>query len=262
MLALENQLPGHENFPRGYLQGSDIANESRATLGVLSDIRTFVGMRRELAQRGPEGEPRFLTPAPGFVWDSPALDELLDDLSGLGLLGKRDDDEPPNAFVPIHVVEEVTPIVRGYIEHVRTIALKREPKLVLYLKVKGFPDTVLHGERHGVVGWHYHYCDKHGRRSDTLLSFDTRQPLKKDEKGNVVPLRLNAPLFWERHGVQKAKLKARAEQWGADKRSSVFEAAQPDLDKQKPADFRRPADDARAVWPQNAVLSLPPAKSR
>lgn len=253
-------MPKYETFPRAYLQGSDLAKESRVTLGILSDIRTFGHMRGEFGQIDPEG--KFVTPAPGFVWDCPELNEILEGLSELGLLHEQEDEEPGDAFVPIHVVDDVSPILRGYVEHVRTIALRHDPGLVLYLKVKGFPDAVLHGERHDVVGWHYHYCDRHGRRSDTLLAFDTGPPLKRDGKGNVVPLRLNAPLFWERHGVNKAKLKARAELWGDEKRISVFEAAQSDLDKFKPNDFRRPANDALPVWPQNAALSSPPVKSR
>ncbi|MGX4803990.1 hypothetical protein [Bradyrhizobium guangdongense] len=253
-------MPKYEAFPRAYLQGSDIAKESRVTLGILSDIRTFGHIRSEFPQIDPEG--KFVTPAPGFVWDCPELNEILEGLSELGLLYKQEDYEPGDGFVPIHVVDDVSPILRGYVEHVRTMAIRHDPGLVLYLKVRGFPDAVLHGERHDVVGWHYHYCDRHGRRSDTLLSFDTGQPLKRDEKGNIVPLRLNAALFWERHGINKAKLKARAELWGDEKRMSVFEAAQPDLDKYRPSEFRRPADDASAVWPQSAVLSSPSVKSR
>ncbi|WP_262048173.1 hypothetical protein [Bradyrhizobium sp. Bra78] len=253
-------MPKYETFPRAYLQGSEIAKESRVTLGILSDIRTFGHIRSEFSQIDSKGT--LVTPAPGFVWDCPELNEVLDGLSELGLLYEQERNDSGDEFVPIHVVDDVRPILRGYVEHVRTVALRHDPGLVLYLKVRGFPDAVLHGERHDVVGWHYHYCDRHGRRSDTLLSFDTGQPFKRDDKGNPVPLRVNSPLFWERHGVNKAKLKARAELWGDEKRESIFEAAQPDLDRFKPVDFRRPADDATAVWPQSAILSPRSLRSR
>jgi hypothetical protein len=251
-------MPKYETFPRAYLQGSDIAKESRVTLGILSDIQTFGRMRSKHAQIDPEG--RWATPAPGIVWDCPELHEILDGLSELGLLYEQEDDKPGAEFVPIHVVDEVSPILRGYVEHVRTIALRHDPGLVLYLKIPGLSD-VLTRDYDGVVGWHYHYCDRDGRRSDTLLSFDTSQPLKH-ENGRTLPLKLNSPLFWERHSERKAKFNARAERWGQDKRLSVFTAAQPDLEKFRPKDFRRPANDALPVWPQNAVLSSPPVKSR
>lgn len=249
----------HEIFPRGYMEGSSIAEESRITLGILWDVRASAHMLAEMRQRDAGDDARFVTPAPGFVWDCPELQELLGDLNRRGLLWEQGSEESSSP-VPIFVVEKVTPIVRGYVEHIRVVPLRHDPSLVLYLKISGLSD-VLDRDYDGGVGWHYHYCYSDGRRSDTLLSFDTRQPLKY-ENGNRLPLRLNAPMFWERHSEGKAKFKARAERWGKDKRLSVFEAAQPDLGKFNPKDFRRPANDALPVWPQNAVLSAPPVKSR
>ncbi|WP_156948591.1 hypothetical protein [Bradyrhizobium sp. WSM1417] len=251
--------PERETFPRRYMEGSSIAEESRITLGILSDVQASAQVLAEMRRREAEDDARFVTPATGFVWDCPELRELIGELNKLGLLWEEGG-EKSGGLVPIYVVKKVTPIVRGYVEHIRVVPLRHDPSLVLYLKISGLSD-VLDRDYDGVVGWHYHYCDRDGRRSDTLLSFDTRQPLKQ-ENGRILPLRLNSPLFWERHSEGKAKFNARAERWGQDKRLSVFAAAQPDLDKFKPKDFRRPANDALPVWPQNAVLSLPFVKSR
>jgi hypothetical protein len=242
----------YESFPTGYRHGSDIVEESRCTLAVLTEILAFARMRPKLqqAERSPL---RFVSPTPGVVCDCPELDEILAELKHLEVVP---DDEtrkgPSKDFVAIRVINRVTSVLRGYIEHVRTIPLRCDPQLVLYIRISDVLETLTR-DNHG-VGWHYHYCDRNGRRSDTMLSFDTNQPLRI-ENGQIVPLLENAPLFWERHSESKAKFEARAERWGNEKRESVFKAARPDLKKQKPVEFRRPANGANPVWPKDAVLS-------
>ncbi|MCP1838786.1 hypothetical protein ACVIHI_008291 [Bradyrhizobium sp. USDA 4524] len=103
-------------------------------------------------------------------------------------------------------------------------------------------------------GWHYHYCDSKGQRSDTMLSFDTNQRDCVDKKGAIKDL----PLFWERHDEGKAKFRAKAQLWGNPKRESIWSSAFPEVKKHPLDEFRRPKNEALPVWPLNAVLSLRP----
>jgi hypothetical protein len=252
-------------LPPRYLMHSNLIEESHATLDALADACAFA---REYSNsnRPVRWQTLQITddPLPGFILDSPALREALSQAERLGLLGERHPDENLSAPDEIHVIRIirwVSPILRGYIEHVQTVPLRSDARVKLYLKISGLSD-VLDRDHHG-VGWHFHYCDRDGRRSDTMLSFDTNQP-PRTENGRQVPFEDNAPLFWERHSETSKKFDACPEDWGTKKRSSIFSAAQPQLTKLKPRDFRRPAAVARPVWPVGATLSLPamPKSSR
>jgi hypothetical protein len=108
---------------------------------------------------------------------------------------------------------------------------------------------------HHQVGWHYHYCDRKGRRSDTMLSFDTNQPDRYDDMMQIN----NVPLFWERHAEGGAKFTAQPHDWGNEKRRSVADALFPKVTERPLNEFRRPKDTALPLWPRNAKLSPRPA---
>lgn len=92
-------------------------------------------------------------------------------------------------------------------------------------------------ENHGSWGYHYHYLDHKGRRSDVIFSFlptDTNTP---------------ARLWWERHGEGKAAFSPDVQAWGASKRTSIHGACERDLRKRKLADYKCPSKEALALWP-------------
>ncbi|MCP1848388.1 MULTISPECIES: hypothetical protein [unclassified Bradyrhizobium] len=248
-------------LPPRYLVRSNVIEESRATLNALADACAFA---RECSNtnRPVRWRPFEITDGefPGFILDSPALRDALSRAERLGFLGERQGYESlssPDQVTVIRIIRGVSPILRGYVEHVQTVPLRSDARVALYLKISGLSD-ILNRDHHG-VGWHFHYCDKDGRRSDTMLSFDTNQPPRTEKDGRQVPFEENAPLFWERHSEANKKFDACPEDWGTKKRSSIFSAAQPQLTKLKPHDFRRPAAVARPVWPVGSTLSPPPA---
>lgn len=159
-----------------------------------------------------------------------------------------------SAAPPINIVHAVEPILRGNIELIETrrlAAVQRSPEIMLFLKILDDKNQLSRDNHH--VGWHYHYCKSEGARSDTMLSFDTNQ-LDRHAKGELY----NVPLFWERHRESRAKFKAKAQLWGDDKRRNIRDAAFPELSKHPLQEFRRPKNDASAVWPRNAMLSVKP----
>ncbi|MCK1578684.1 hypothetical protein IVB03_03560 [Bradyrhizobium sp. 168] len=154
----------------------------------------------------------------------------------------------------VNLVHEVHPILRGHVELIETVPLRlAAERSELFARLIDIIDdrNKLDRDNHH-VGWHYHYCKPNGKRSDTMLSFDTNQPDRYDNKTGAIK---NVPLFWERH---KGTFPAKPKIWGADKRKSVFNAAFPDLLKHQWHEFRRPKDEASPVWPRSAVLSSRP----
>lgn len=166
----------------------------------------------------------------------------------------QSDEEAPQ----LRLVQTIKPILRGYLEYTATVPVIDTPSEPLLMAFIAIADTrnVLAKENHG-FGYHYHYCDKKGRRSDTMLSFDTSQP-KVKLNGKTIIQRERCPLFWERHAEKNAKFLAKADQWGREKRVSVYTAAKPDLARKGTLleSFRRPSKIAQAVWPESAVLSV------
>jgi hypothetical protein len=139
----------------------------------------------------------------------------------------------------VEFLVEKRPIRRGAVELRRTEALAPDlpDAVVEYLvTVPGTRDHLAR-EIHGHWGYHYHYLDHRNRRSDTLLTFD------RDSPTGIMPT-----LCWERH-AEGQKFKARAAQWGTDKRESVYSACRPDTLRFSLADFKHPASDAEEVWP-------------
>lgn len=144
----------------------------------------------------------------------------------------------------VEFVLEERPVLRGDIELRRTepIAPDLPDVVVEYLvTVPGTRDQ-LSREIHGHWGYHYHYLDSKGRRSDTLLTFSHNSP------PGVMPT-----LSWERH-AEGQKFKARAAMWGIDKRESVYSVCRPDTLRFSTADFKRPGSDAEVVWPLTAKM--------
>jgi len=134
---------------------------------------------------------------------------------------------------------EQFPILRGEVELRKTepIAAAIPDEVVEFLvTVPGTTDQITR-ETHGHWGYHYHYMDGKGRRSDTLLTFDGGST-------NVT----NPNLCWERH-AEGGKFKARAGAWGSVKRQSVYSVCHPHASKFGLSAFKRPASDAEIVWP-------------
>jgi hypothetical protein len=251
----ENQASREPSLPSGYAEGSAIFAEMERTITVLGDLSELVDENVHQRRRV---EKEIRLEPPYFILGDPVLDGALNHFIDRET-AEHIDHVSRQYTLTINIIRKVSPILKGYIEHVETVRIKQYPFVTYFIAVHGLRDK-LDRDHHGVVGWHYHYCDKKGRRSDTMLSFDTKQQLQV-KTVDAVALSSN-PLFWERHSESNAKFSARAELWGVGKRESVYDAVMPDLKKWGPTDFRRPADDASAVWPQNAVLSLPPVKSR
>jgi hypothetical protein len=251
-----------------YMEESDIWEETQATLELLSRLirlaREYgVHIRETRSLKAPADWPTL--PPIGFSLHSLDIHELRVQHSELRkILGELPDigGRMDGALPTIRIVTDVSPILRGFIEHIRPVPLIEEPTppTMAFLSIAGFPDRRLDRDHHD-VGWHYHYCDRKGRRSDTLLAFDTHQADQYDENKRLIPRALNFPLFWERHSETNARFEGHADEWGKGKRSSIFEAAHGDFVKRNPEDFRRPKDEAQPVWPINAVLSQRPTST-
>jgi hypothetical protein len=147
------------------------------------------------------------------------------------------------------------PIVRGFLEPVRHAPLVSElpDRVVLYLRAVLPDGDGLEFENHGGVGWHYHYIDYKYRRSNVILSFDTRW---------TTPVRTSAsvlrPLFVEPHGKAKARFKARPHLWSAPKRESIYAVCARDL-RLGIENFRCAKNGAETVWPLGAILTPHPS---
>lgn len=131
------------------------------------------------------------------------------------------------------------PFLRGEVELRKTepIAAGIPDVVVGFLvTVPGTTDQITR-EIHGHWGYHYHYLNNKGRRSDTLLTFDMTSK-------NIS----NPTLCWERH-AEGGKFKARAGDWGSDKRQSVYSVCHPHASSFGLSAFKRPASDAEIVWP-------------
>ncbi len=113
--------------------------------------------------------------------------------------------------------------------------------LKLLAKIPGIDDLLI-SENHDVFGWHYHYCDRDKRRSDTIMSFDRRRMTASWTTATV-------PLCWEPHAINKAKFKAKPWKWGDTKRSSIYTACARDLAVRPPLFFKPPSKEAKDVWP-------------
>ena len=142
-------------------------------------------------------------------------------------------------------------IVRGYLEpvHVVPIVASAPPRALAFLTTIDGLKAQVDFERHGPVGWHYHYCDRNGRRSDTILSWDIHFEREKQHR----------PLFWEFHSDSEPKFYARPDQWGNVKRESVYATCCSDLNREI-LEFRHPSDNASPVWPIGATLTQNPLR--
>ena len=135
------------------------------------------------------------------------------------------------------------PFLRGNLEPIlRVVVAPALPENVVafFLTIPRLKE-LLKREIHGHWGYHYHYLDANGRRSDTLLTFDRQlKTLSGGKKVRVVT--------WEKHS-ESSHFKARAASWGAKKRESVYKACAGDSFKLNLNDFKKPTKDAQALWP-------------
>lgn len=151
-------------------------------------------------------------------------------------------------------------ITRGFLQPVRRVPLVPgvPEKVVLYL-ITMLPDgrDGLDRDRHGGVGYHYHYLDRNRRRSDVILSFDTRW----DPPATTPPHPDQAlrPLFVETHAEGKAHFTAKPWNWCDEKRLSMYEVCARDLLRGIDL-FRCAANGSDAVWPRWAMLTPHPER--
>lgn len=178
-------------------------------------------------------------------WPSTAVTKEIDGNGGAHIYGLVPRREPMRA------------IVRGFLQPVRYLPLvERVPervKLFLRIMLPGGDDG-LEREEHGGVKWHFHYIDAKHRRSDVILSFDTRWVIASGAKGHDT-LR---PLFVERHAEGRAKFTAYPGRWKTEKRTSMYEICSRDLQKGI-EHFRCAKNGSEAVWPPSAILTPHPS---
>lgn len=148
--------------------------------------------------------------------------------------------------------------VGGYLEPLRHRPLvARVPAPVVLYLLRELPDgeDALEREKHGVgngMGWHYHYLDRRRRRSDVILSWDTRW-----DDPDPHALR---PLFVESHAEGKAEFHARPDRWQDPRRQAIHELCSLDLGRPM-SQFRPASNDADSVWPRFMRMTpapLPP----
>jgi hypothetical protein len=139
----------------------------------------------------------------------------------------------------------VVKVLRGFLEVYETRRVFLRPPtawLLAFLRIAiDDTDESLVAEAHH--GRHYHYCDRKGRRTDVVLTFDCRN--------SESPV----PLFWERHGEGKNTITGRPQTWQPPKRESIYRAAHTDLEHRDLQSFRRPSKKSAVVWPTHATLS-------
>lgn len=185
-------------------------------------------------------------------WAFPLIAGILNEIEErLDEIGYEAPTDRTGSYGTHYVRAPARKIVRGFLEpvHVAPIVPSGPPlTMALLTTVEGFKEKVCF-EHHGPVGWHYHYCDKDGRRSDTILSWDTHHAQQKKIR----------PLFWERHSENNAKFQARATLWADKKRQSIYETCRGDL-KRAITEFRHPSDEASAVSPAGARLTQSPSR--
>lgn len=240
-------------LPRAYREESRIAEETQFTTELLLTLGAIVAPDNLRPIYAAEG---YAEEVLGSVWeesessaffafDSRELRRIIEILGKIDPHREASNPAPTGApSVTIHIVHAAYPILRGHIELVETVPLssiERDP-LAMRLII-GLDDRNKLARDNHQKGWHYHYCNSKGNRSDTMLSFDTGGATK------------NVPLFWERHSEGKAKFRAKAHLWGDQKRESIWTSASPELTKHPLHEFRRPKNEASPVWPLKATLS-------
>lgn len=154
---------------------------------------------------------------------------------------------PPQVFAPIRVFAGRKTIHLGSVDRYFVFPTLPPPTTTLAYalnKIAGTDDLLVR-EQHDVFGWHYHYCDRHKRRSDVLMSFDR----KRLEPGKAWEVQKLVPLCWELHGVNKAQFNAKPWNWKDRKRESIYAACFPDLAIQPPLTYKPPSKEAQDVWP-------------
>ena len=145
--------------------------------------------------------------------------------------------------------------IGGYLAPLRHHPLvARVPAPVVLYLIRELPDgeDALEREKHGVgngMGWHYHYLDRWRRRSDVILSWDTRWA---DSDPNAL-----RPLFVEPHAEGKAEFPARTHRWQDPRRRAMHALCSLDLDRPM-SQFRPASNDADPVWPRGMRMTPPP----
>ncbi|BCH19596.1 hypothetical protein [Mesorhizobium sp. L-2-11] len=145
----------------------------------------------------------------------------------------------------------------GFLEPTRRVPLVAQlPQQVVYFLITIEEGSdYLERETHG-MGWHYHYLDWKERRSNVVLSWDTRWT-------NLVP-QTKPPqtrgLFVEEHGEKtNADFTAKPWLWGLNKRKTMYEACSPDLVTWPIESFKCAANKSEVVYPLTSSLTPHPS---
>lgn len=185
---------------------------------------------------------------------------LTDSERGLAASPSEPPIEGPWLFGIIPSRFPLRPIIRGFLQPVQPTPLVASlPEKVALYFITMLPDgrDGLVREHHGGIGIHYHYLDRQKRRSDVILSFDTRwvppTGLSSDPR---LALR---PLFVENHAEGKAHFSAKPWSWHDEKRLSMYATCARDLHFGIQS-FRCAANGSDAVWPRSSMLTPHPSK--
>ena len=142
-------------------------------------------------------------------------------------------------------------ILRGFVVPQCKVPILAVPEHVaLYLITIDNSKDFLERENHN-MGWHYHYLDRRRRRSNAILSWDTRWTKPKPETN----LPKQPALFVEQHGEGKSQFKANYSRWGEKKRKSIYMACKPDLEKWSMSEFRCASNKSQLVHPPGRILT-------
>lgn len=199
---------------------------------------------------------QFLTPAEQMI------SELQDALAGIGWNPEIVDvtkSERDHWTFGTSVTFRGTPrsIYRGFLQPVlRVPILTRVPEIVaLYLITIDEGEDYLENESHSGVGWHYHYLDWRGDRSDVVLCWDTRwkAPISQTKP----PARRG--LFVEKHAEKGKAFNARPWKWGPKKRKTMHDVCAADLRMRRIEEYRCAANKSELVYPPDATLTPHPS---
>ncbi len=235
-----------DDLPTAYLLGTNIRAEAQFAERLLSIASGVVDYNSDV---GPDDEIVYLMAHHGWTvraLNSPRLRQIIDRLDrSIETDGLQPDRDGNGIWIELNILHDVVNVLRGFLEVYETRRIFLRPPtawLLTYLKIaiNDTEDSLVAEAHHGR---HYHYCDRKGRRTDILLTFDCQNMEN--------PL----PLFWERHGEGKTTARGKPETWKSPKRENVHRAAYTDLKGRDRLGFRRPSKKSTAVWPMGATLS-------
>jgi len=230
--VLRDNLHMSTVFLRAAVQAGSWAQDNESRMGIPDDERQPISL---IASEDLDGQLEEV------------LAQIADICAGMNELTaamvSKDDpsvsDRPSFVLGAVDVFEASLPILRGTLDRFRTVPLSGPLNEIVVLHLISIPSLSDHLvlERHAHWGLHYHYCDRDGRRSDTVLCF------------RAAVISPPTPLLWELHAERNSKFRARPGNWRVPKRRSIYDTCVKDLTKRAANQFRPPSKEAQPVWP-------------